>query len=382
MSAGPAPAEPQREAFAPYSLETLVSGAARLRPENIAFSDRATTCPYGIVAAQVAALARMLTDYGLRAGERLLLAGGTELSLVIGLIAAVRGGFEPALAPLDLDAEELAACAKMVGAAAILGPVAYGSLTLAETYFTAAAAAPSVRFVGTFGPHEIDGAIDLSSAAIQRYAAAHPDAGLERGKSLPQASHVTTFDRGQRKPVMHQQATLMAAGLDFITRAKIGRGTPILSTLPPVTFAGLVAGPFAALLSGASLYLHGPFDAAAFIKMRENAGHAHLVVPAPVATDFAAAPIARGLASLVVVSRFSAAARFTLPSSLACTIPVVDLYAVDESAVIAERRHGSTPLRPAAEPHFVGFEESRVLTIEAAGNGPLGFRGAAVTAAV
>lgn len=381
MSAGPAPAEPRREAFAPYSLETLVSGAARLRPETIAFSDRTTAYPYGIIAAQVAALARMLTDYGLRPGECLLLVGGAELSLIIGLIAAVRGGFEPALAPLDLNAEALAAYARTVGSAAILGPTAYGSTSPAETYFATAAAAPSVRLVGTFGPGEVDGAVDLSSAAILRYAAAHPDAGLERGKSLPHASRVTTFDKAQHKPVIHQQATLMAAGLDFMTRAKIGRGTPILLTLPPVTFAGLVAGPFAALLSGATLHLHGPFDARAFLTMRDSAGHAHLIVPASLAPDFAAAPIVGGLASLVLVSRLSAATHFTLPSSLACTIPVVDLYAIDESAVIAEPRHGPTPLRPAAEPHFVGFEESRVLIIEAAGTGPLSFRGAAVTAA-
>jgi len=186
MSAQPAPAlGAQREAFAPYSLETLVSGAARLRPENIAFRDRTTTCPYGIVAAQVVALARIFADRGLRPGERLLLTGGAEVALVIGIIAALRGGFEPALAPLDFRPSELAAYANAINAAALVGPTIYGDLAPVEAYFATAAAAPSIRLLATFGPGEVDGAVDLSAGAILRFAGTHPDAGLDRGKPHP-----------------------------------------------------------------------------------------------------------------------------------------------------------------------------------------------------
>ena len=156
-SAGPAPAEPRRGAFAPYSLETLVSGAARLRPETIAFSDRTTAYPYGIIAAQVAALARMLTDYGSRPGECLLLVGGAELSLIIGRIPAVRGGFEPTLAPLDLNAEALAAYARTVRLGRDSGADRPWQHVTGRNYFATAAAAPSVRLVGTFQPGEVDG---------------------------------------------------------------------------------------------------------------------------------------------------------------------------------------------------------------------------------
>lgn len=383
MTAQPALASGlRRETFAPYSLETLVSGAARLRPEGIAFADRTSACPHGIVAAQAAALARILAECGLRPGERLLLVGGAEVSLVIAIIAALRGGFEPALAPLNLEPAELTAYARAVDAAALIGPTAYGDLKPVDTYFAAAAAVPSIRLLATFGPGDVDGAVDLSATAVLRYAAAHPDDGLERGKPMPAPPGLITLDRSRRlTPILHQQATLMVAALDFVARAKIGRATPILSTLPPTTFAGLVAGPFAALLSGTTLHLHGPFDADDFLKTRGKLGHAHLVAPAIIATDLREAGLLDGLASAILVSRLPAEAGFTSPPPVIAPCPLVDLYAIDEITAVTEQRRGVTAMPPADEAHFIGFDEGRVLTIEAIGDrmSALTFKGAAVT---
>ncbi|MFZ0730627.1 MAG: AMP-binding protein, partial [Methylovirgula sp.] len=93
--------------FAPYSLDTLVTGAARLRPETTALADRTRACSYAAFATDVAALARLLVDCGLQPGERLLILGGAEISLLTTLVAALRAGFEPALAPLNLGVAEL-----------------------------------------------------------------------------------------------------------------------------------------------------------------------------------------------------------------------------------------------------------------------------------
>ncbi len=377
-----APARAPRDLFSAYTLDTLISGAARLRPQGLALADRATSVPFDLLAGQAAALARLLTDCGLRPGERLLLTGGAEASLVIAIIAALRGGFEPALAPLDLDAGELATYAQAIGAAALAGPTAYGAAAPAEIYFAAAARAPSLRLLATLGPQEIDGAVDVSAAAVLRYAAAHPDIGLERGKPLPaEPPRIITFDRSRRKPIFHHQATLMAAGLDFVARATIGRETPILSTLPPTSFAGLVAGPLAALLSGATLHLDGPFEARAFLKRRDEAGPAHLVIPAAVAVEFSRAGVFEGLASAVLVSRLSANMAFMPPEPLATPCPVMDLYAIDEAAAIAELRRAGTAVPPALAPHFIGFDDARILTVEACPQPgrPLACRGAAVT---
>ncbi len=372
----------RRDPVAPYSLDTLVFGAARLRPAGIAFADRASTCPFGLVAAHVAALARIFADCGLQPGERILLVGGAEVSIAVATIAALRGGFVPALAPVDLEPAALSAYADSIEAAAIVAPASYGDLTPLEACLMAAAGAPSIRVVANFGPGEHDGAVDLSTGAILRYAAQHPDFGLERGKPLPvEPPPIITYDRRRARPVLHRQATLIAAGLDFVARARIGRITPILSTLPPVSAAGFIAGPCAALLSGAPLHLHGPFAEEDFLAARNQAESAHLILPVGLAGDFAG--IFDGLASTVLVSRLSAGEALVLPPPIDAPCQIVDLYAIDETSVIAEPRRNHQPVPPAIEPHFIGFEDSRILTVEKAvdADGALAFKGAAVTAA-
>jgi mycobactin salicyl-AMP ligase len=369
----------RHESFAPYSLDTLISGAARLRPDGLAFADRISPWPLGIVAAHVAALARILADCGLSPGERILLVGGAEVSVAIAAIAALRGGFVPALAPVDLDPAALSAYATAVNAAAIAGPATYGDFVPLDACLIAAASVPSIRLVANFGPGEHDGTVDLGVGAMLRYAAQHPDFGIERGKRLvSEPPPIITYDRRRARPIEHRQATLIAAALDFVARTRIGRVTPILSTLSPVSAAGFVTGPCAALLSGAPLYLHGPFNEEDFLAARNQAESAHLILPASVASDFAG--IFDGLASVILVSRLESDATYRPPPPLAAPCHVVDLYAIDETSVIAEPRRQEAPVPPAFEPHFIGFEDSRVLTVEKTGTpDALTFTGAAVT---
>jgi acyl-CoA synthetase (AMP-forming)/AMP-acid ligase II len=373
----------ERDPFADFSLAALISATARLRPDSLAFHDRAQSLPYGLLAGQVAAVARLLSDCGLKPGERILITGGAEISPIVVLIAALRGGFEPALAPLDLDPAGLADYARALDVAALVGPSHYGDLCPIETCLMTAAAVASIRLVASCGPEAFDGAVDLSPAACTRYAAAHPDDGLERGKSAPAVPpRIITLDRGHElKPVFHRQSTLIAAGLDFASRARIGRETPILCTLPPTSFAGLVAGPFAALLSGAALHLHGPFDARDFLKLRDRLARPHLVVPAAVAANLLQADAMAGLASAVLVSRPSVRVGAHLPERLAAPCAVIDLYAVDEMAAVAEERSGGVAQPPAREPHYIGVDDDRVLaiaTLPASGSSFL-LHGAAVT---
>jgi hypothetical protein len=372
-------ADDRHDGFAPFSLDTLISGAARLRPDGLVFADRISPWPLGIAAAYVGALARILADCGLRPGERIVLVGGAEVSVAIAAIAALRGGFVPALAPVNLDPAALAAYATAIDAAAIAGPATYDDLVPIDICLTVAASVPSIRLVANFGAGEHDGTVDLGVGAMLRYAAQHPDFGVERGKRVvAEPPPIMTYDRRRGGPVQHRQATLIAAGLDFVARARIGRVTPILSTLPPVSAAGFVAGPCAALLSGAPLYLHGPFSEEDFLAARNQAESAHLILPAAVAGDFAG--IFDGLASVVLLSRLRGDAHYHVPPALAAPCPVIDLYAVDETSVIAEPRRHDTPVPPAFEPHYIGFEDSRILTVEKASAGDaLAFTGAAVT---
>jgi acyl-CoA synthetase (AMP-forming)/AMP-acid ligase II len=370
--------------FAHFSLDTLVSATARLRPDSPAFHDRTQTLSYGLLATQVAALARQLGDSGIKRGERILLTGGAEIAFLVAIVAALRGGNEPVLAPLDLAGADLAAYASELKVAAIIGPSHYGDFSPAETFLTTAASVATIRLVASYGPEAFDGAVDLSPAACRRYAAAHPDNGLERAAAAAAApARIVTLDRRHGlKPFFHRQSTLVAAGLDFAARAKIGRETPILSTLPLTSFAGLVAGPFAALLSGAALHLHGPFDARDFLAACGRLAHPHLVAPLVVARDFLRAGVMHDLASATLVSRPAAERPLQLPERLEAPCALVDLYAIGETAAVAESRRQGQALPPAHEPHYVGIDESRILAVaaRAATGKSLAVYGAAVTA--
>ncbi len=369
--------------FAHFGLDTLLSGAARLRPDTLALADRDEALTYSAFASRATALGHLFAEHGLRRGERVMLIGGASTAIVVALIAAIRAGLEPALAPIDLTPEELSAYARAIDAAALIGTTNYGAFTPDDHYFMAAASAESVRLVATLGPGELDGAVDLSIEAIKHHSTSAFYTGLERGKLFSTASaKIFTLRRDENfGPIMHRQSTLIAAGFDFVARAKIGRDTSILSTLPPIRFASLVAGPIATLLSGAALHMDGPFESEAFLKACDRAGRAHLIAPSMFGPDFIRAGVTKNLASLTLVSNLKTGATPALLQPLAADCPIVDLYAVEEMALIAEERRGGLAQPPAREAHYIGFENAKILAVRSAINasGGLIFSGAAVT---
>jgi len=371
-----------RDPFASFSLDTLVSGAARLRPDTIALVDSRAELTYRAFAARAAALARLLAEHGLKHGERVLLAGGAEASLVVAAVAALRAGLEPVFAPLDLEAGQLAAYAKVTDAAALLATTRYGPYCPTDVHFAAIASAASIRLVATLGPGELDGGVDLGPEAIAQFSRDNPDEGLDRGKQL-QASpgRIITLERcdGSLKPIFHRQATLIVAALDFVARARLDRDTPVISTLPPMSFAGLVAGPVAALLAGAALHLHGPFDTTRFLDMLDRVRPAQLVAPHAAAENFVDPAIARQLASLILVSRLKMTDPAPILPACACPCPLLDLYAIDERATIAEQRVNGEARWP-TKPHYISFDNARILVIEAKSDGDtMSLEGAGVT---
>ena len=136
----------------------------------------------------------------------------------------------------------------------------------------------------------------------------------------------------------HRQAALFADALSLVEQARITPAKRLISTLPPATLAGLVAGPFAALIGASSLVLHGPFDAARFLALGDAEPGYHLVVPAALGALFADRALSADLASLILVSRHGAHSTFAPPASSACERPVVDVYAFAEDQVLAQRR--------------------------------------------
>ena len=192
--------------------------------------------------------------------------------------------------------------------------------------FETAAHAETIRFLATLGPAQVDGAIDLASERLQ----------AADGRPSPTATEIRprigTLDR-ERELVFHEQSALLAVALDLVGKAEIAAGAHVLSTLAPASFASLVTGPVASLLSGASLTLLGPFDAASFLTLLDRHGPSHCVLPAAILPDVGEAGLLRNrvLASVIAVVRDET----RIARSGDC--PVIEVCARDETSLTIER---------------------------------------------
>ncbi len=300
-----------RDPFASFDLDSLASGAARLRPGRPALTDSTgARMNWSELDAAASALAGQLVELGLNAGECLLIAGGARLSGIAAMIACARAGLDMALAPPHLDPKELAAFAAGTGAAAMAGETRYGALAPLDDLFAAAALSPSVRLICRLGEGEGDGAVELDlqgsgPAPARRRSARECQIFLHSGGGV----------------IAGGQQALVAAGLELLSRARIGMRDPIFSALALSGFAGLAAGPFAALLAGCPLHLHGPFDADGFIAGLDACAPAHLAAPRALAEALCAdgRPAAASFASLMLTG--GARPLFAAPAN----IPVIDL---------------------------------------------------------
>jgi hypothetical protein len=330
-------------------LDGLLQTSARACPGAILFRDGEGTATALQAASYSAALAGQFLQSGLRPGERVLLVMSSRTVAVLALAGALRAGLVPVLLPCGLGPVELATYAKVSGAAALVGPTYLGHHDYGESYLSAAALSDTIRLIATLGPGRVDGAADFQASTIV------PAGGTP--KPAPENSEgelILTFERPTHPVpasgaplVSHRQSDIFSAVLPLATEAQLNPLRPLISTLVPATFAGLVAGPYAALMAAASLTLHGPFDAAGFLRACDAEPGAHLAAPAAIAPVLEEAGLTRGDASLILLSRFPTAAEFTLPAALASERLVVDLYAFGETAALAHCREGGVAAWPA-----------------------------------
>lgn len=172
----------------------------------------------------------------------------------------MRIGFGPA---------ELVAIAAAANCTAIVGASSYAEIDLEEVLFETAARSETIRIVATLGPGAADGAIDLAPERLSLRDAKPSVAADHR----PRIGTLST----QNQPIFHEQGALLSAALEFVGKAEIGAGSRLLSTLAPASFASLVTGPIASLLSGAPLTLFGSFQAASLLALLDDTGPPHCV---------------------------------------------------------------------------------------------------------
>ena len=334
-------------------LDGLLQTSARACPAAVLFrdGDGATTAEQA--ALYSSALAAQFQQCGLRPGERVLLIMSARTIAVLALAGALRAGLVPVLLPCGLGPVELAGYAKASAAAALVGPTHLGGHDYGDSYLSAAALSDTIRLIATLGPSCVDGAADFQVATLLPEAG-RTVSGLAKPNLGAESEVIITFERpaapgptSSAVLVSHRQSAIFSAVLRLASETQLNPSRPLLSTLVPATFAGLVAGPYAALMAAASLTLHGPFDAAEFLRACDAEPDAHLAAPAAIAPVLHEAGLTRGDASLILLSRFASPAAFTLPEPLACERLVVDLSAFGETAALAHRREGGLAAWPA-----------------------------------
>lgn len=272
----------------PLGFSALLDGAARLRPDRPALSDQQNTLTFAKFDARVSALAAQLSALEVGLPARALLLGGASASAVVLAFAALRAGFDLALAPAHLEPEDLARHTAELAPSILLVDPFFLSAQGEEEVLALAGAQQSVRVICSL--QLIDGAVllDMDRAEASGSSACNGSIFL---RSVDGTLHACA------------QADLLQAGLDVATQGKIRANEPILSTLSPMSFAGLVAGPIAALLAGAQCALHAPFESTRLSAEFDMLAPCHVVAPARIASLLVEARVIapEACASLVIV---------------------------------------------------------------------------------
>lgn len=292
-------ARPPAHPLSAFGLDMLARGAARLRGGRLALAEygagaKDKPAPYVDLDRLAAAFAARARSCGLRPNEAILILGANRIGVYVAVLGALAAGLEPVLAPAHATADELAIVAQHTAAAALFGPSSYGEADCEGLLFEAAARAPDTRFVAALTRGSTD-AVDFSCTALMEETALGAPTHAKTRIGL-----VRLGADGPPRIDMAPQSELIAEGLDLVSRLELSSDTPILCTLSPASRAGLVAGAFAALLSGAPLHVLGPFSGEAFAALAGALGRYHLAAPAESIADFSEAGALRGALGLAL----------------------------------------------------------------------------------
>ncbi len=233
-------------------------------PDRAAFTDGAPRrLTYQEADRVVSAIAARLIDQGLKTDAIVALQLPNTVDGVLALLGVLRAGMIAVPLPLLWRQAEAAQALSRIGARAFItcrriGPVDHGELAMhiaAETF--------TIRFLCSFGADTLDGMVALDDVYEQDTTVAPP---IERIGNPADHVAIVTFDTGADGlvPVARSHAELIAAGLTMALEGHIARDTALLGALAASSLTGLATMIVPWLLSGGTLLMHQPFDAAAF----------------------------------------------------------------------------------------------------------------------
>jgi hypothetical protein len=283
------------------TLDKLFRRAATRRPEAIALIDPLNResftdgLPKRLTYAQadrmVSAIAGRLHRMGLRRDAIVGLQFANTVESVLVLLAVLRAGLIAMPLPLLWRRADAVAALNRVGAQALVVSGRVDEVDLFDLAMQVAAETFPIRFVAGFGRDPPDGVIALDDLytikTLEPMLASDPQGADPIGAGAHLA--VVTWDvwPDGLVPVARSHDELIAGGLAVQLEGGLEQDAVILSTLTMSSFAGLASAMLPWLMIGGTLALHHPFDAETFVAQRKATSCDTLIVPGPLATQFA-----------------------------------------------------------------------------------------------
>ncbi|MFO1151986.1 MAG: AMP-binding protein [Alsobacter sp.] len=284
----------------------------------------------------VECLRHRLEDLALPRNAVVLLCLGATIEAPVSVLACLRAGLVPCLVPPTASEEEIAAVIGASGAQAAISCSGLGDVHPIDQVRAAAVAGDGPRFLLGFGERLPAGVIGLDEAFTEDREAAM----REPPPAARNASHsVMTVEFAAEGPALfvHDQESIVALALALVLRAGMASGETVLSTVSPMTQAGLAVA-MAPLLIGGSLLLQPLFSSEGLRSALDQAARSHVVCPSPIEDPLERSGLMadQRLASVIVLHR--PPVRFGAASLRSARCPVVDLLALGERSVLMARR--------------------------------------------
>ena len=285
----------------------------------------------------ISALAARLRRLGLQTDTVIAMQLPNTAESVIAFLGVLRAGMIAAPMPLLWRRHDIVAALRNVGAKAIITTSRIGSAAHADIAMQAAIELFPIRHVCSFGLDLPDGIVPLDDV----FDARNIDVFATPNRSGLAAAHVAavTFGLDARGlvPIARNHAELTTGGLAIALEANIAADTPLLSTIPTGSFAGIVLTILPWLLSGGALHLHHGFDPDTFAAQCSSLKDGVVVLPEESLTPLATAGLPPNeIHTILALSR--APERLALARPWDGAASVVDVTSFGEIGFVAARR--------------------------------------------
>lgn len=339
--------ETPRAAATAATLDDLFRRAGVRHPDALALADppnrqdftdgESRALSFAQVDRAISAVAARLRGLGLQTDSVV----ATQLPNIVESIAVflgvLRAGMIPVPLPLLWRQEDIVASLRQVGAKAIVSCSRIGKIAALEIAMQSAVELFSIRHVCAFGPDLPDGIVPLDDIFLHE----STEAAARVRRIGPAAAHVAaiTFrtDASGVAPIARNHIELVAGGLETFLETAAASDTPVLSTIPIGSFAGIALTVIPWLLCGGALHLHHSFDPEAFDAQIGAVPQGIVVLPAAAVAAIAESGSLNDTRQ-TIVALWRAPERFAGARTWEGQSILVDVASFGETGLIAARR--------------------------------------------